>query len=108
MEGDAAESTESTYKASAKASGDVGELLAADAEDESLKRYKEQLLGAAANGDLGDASDPRQVIGVEFRVIFEDSDKPDAVMDMQANETKQSFSMIEGSVDFSNSVRITS
>ena len=34
------------YNASAKVS--VQELLAKDAEDESLRRYKEQLLGAAA------------------------------------------------------------
>ena len=34
------------YNAGAKVS--VAELLAKDAEDESLRRYKEQLLGAAA------------------------------------------------------------
>jgi hypothetical protein len=34
------------YNAGAKVS--VQELLAKDAEDESLRRYKEQLLGAAA------------------------------------------------------------
>lgn len=31
----------------------VEELLQKDAEDESLRRYKEQLLGSAAHGDLG-------------------------------------------------------
>lgn len=34
--------------------GNVQELMAADAEDESLRKYKESLLGAAAKGDLGD------------------------------------------------------
>ena len=32
----------------------VAELMAMDAEDESLRKYKETLLGAAAQGDLGD------------------------------------------------------
>ncbi|KAJ8607182.1 hypothetical protein CTAYLR_007341 [Chrysophaeum taylorii] len=64
----AAESQEA-YNAP-KASGNVGELLQADAEDESLRKYKEQLLGAAAKGDLGDASDPRKLIVTEFRVMF--------------------------------------
>lgn len=31
----------------------IDELLAKDAEDESLRRYKERLLGAAAHGDRG-------------------------------------------------------
>lgn len=31
----------------------VDAMLAKDAEDESLNRYKEQLLGAAAHGDRG-------------------------------------------------------
>lgn len=32
----------------------VADIVAADAEDESLRKYKESLLGAAAKGDLGD------------------------------------------------------
>ena len=63
----------SNYQASSTASANVEQLLAQDTEDESLRKYKEQLLGAAAQGDLGDKSDPRKVIGAEFRVIFEDS-----------------------------------
>lgn len=39
-----------------KATGNVHELMQADAQDESLRKYKEQLLGAAAKGDLGDVS----------------------------------------------------
>jgi hypothetical protein len=38
---------------STQAIGSVDELLAKDAEDESLRRYKEQLLGSAAHGDRG-------------------------------------------------------
>lgn len=31
----------------------VEDIMKLDAEDESLRRYKEQLLGSAAKGDLG-------------------------------------------------------
>lgn len=46
-------------------------MLAKDADDESLRKYKESLLGAAAQGDLGDPNDPRRIIVTEFRVIFD-------------------------------------
>ena len=36
------------YSVSAKSSSSVSDILAADAEDESLKKYKAALLGAAA------------------------------------------------------------
>lgn len=48
----------------------VAEVLAKDAEDESLQRYKASLLGAAAQGDLGDASDTRKLVVCDFSVIF--------------------------------------
>ena len=35
-------------------SKNVSEIMAIDAEDESLRKYKETLLGSAAHGDLGD------------------------------------------------------
>jgi hypothetical protein len=35
-------------------SKNVSELMAIDAEDESLRKYKETLLGSAAHGDLGE------------------------------------------------------
>ena len=58
---------------SAAAKEDVAALLAKDAGDESLARYKAALLGAAAAGDLGaDLSDPRRLIVTEFRIVFED------------------------------------
>ncbi|KAE9332047.1 hypothetical protein PR003_g14709 [Phytophthora rubi] len=62
----------SNYRMSSQAIESVDELLAIDAEDESLKRYKEQLLGAAAHGDLGDTTDTRRVVVEEFKVEFED------------------------------------
>lgn len=45
-----------------------------DAEDESLRKYKESLLGAAAHGDLGNTNDPRRLIVEEFRVVFHPED----------------------------------
>lgn len=53
-----------------KGTANVAELLAKDAEDESLRKYKESLLGSAAHGDLGNVNDPRRVVIEEFRVIF--------------------------------------
>lgn len=38
---------------------DLDNILAADAEDESLRKYKESLLGSAVHGDRGDITDPR-------------------------------------------------
>ena len=37
-------------------------ILKQDDADESLQRYKAQLLGAAAKGDRGDASDPQKPV----------------------------------------------
>lgn len=34
-------------------SKNVSEIMAIDSEDESLRKYKETLLGSAAHGDLG-------------------------------------------------------
>ena len=62
------------YNAGAKVS--VEELMAKDAEDESLRRYKEQLLGAVAKGNVAaDPNDKRRVVITELRIIFED--RPD-------------------------------
>ncbi|EGZ15878.1 hypothetical protein PHYSODRAFT_302287 [Phytophthora sojae] len=62
----------SDYRMSSQAIKSVNELLEKDAEDESLQRYKEQLLGAAAHGDRGDTTDSRRVVVEEFKVEFED------------------------------------
>ena len=87
---------------SLKASGNVGDLMKQDAGDESLRKYKESLLGAAARGDLGDVKDKRRVVVAEFRVVFEDSakykdivhtlDTPEGVAKM----TAEGISMVEG------------
>jgi len=59
--------------------------MSADSEDESLRKYKESLLGAAATGDLGDASDTRKLVVTEFRVLFEDAAAADAVFDLSTD-----------------------
>jgi Rho GDP-dissociation inhibitor len=59
------------FKFSETSSNNVAEILATDSADESLQRYKLSLLGAAAQGDLGNISDPRKLIVCEFCVIFD-------------------------------------
>lgn len=65
----AASAGEASQEAAIK-TNDLAEILAKDTEDESLRKYKESLLGSAAHGDLGDTSDPRRLVIEEFRVVF--------------------------------------
>uniref|UniRef100_A0A7S3LJ34 Rho GDP-dissociation inhibitor 1 n=1 Tax=Aplanochytrium stocchinoi TaxID=215587 RepID=A0A7S3LJ34_9STRA len=84
------------YKISNKASSKVDEILKKDASDESLKRYKESLLGAAAKGDLGNTDDPRRVVLKEFRTIFEDDETEDYICENPTDaEGKIAFEMKE-------------
>lgn len=63
-----------------KGTNNVAQLLELDKEDESLRKYKESLLGSAAHGDLGDVSDPRRLVIEEFRVVYSpDENLPDLV-----------------------------
>ncbi len=65
----------------------VAELLAKDSGDESLRKYKESLLGSAAYGDLGDVNDPRRLIVEEFRVVFApEENEPDIVHTLSTPE----------------------
>ena len=50
-----------------------------------------QLLGAAAQGDLGDTSDPRKVVIEEFRVVFNDATE-DFVSALGTQEAVAEFS----------------
>ncbi|KAG3119650.1 hypothetical protein PI124_g2279 [Phytophthora idaei] len=91
----------SNYRMSTQAIKSVDELLAKDAEDESLKRYKEQLLGSAAHGDRGDANDTRRVVVEKFKVEFEDG-REDIVYNLDTLEGVEHmrttpFVMAEGS-----------
>jgi len=49
---------------------------------QSLRKYKESLLGAAAAGDLGDTADARKLVVTEFRVLFEDPAAKPAIFDL--------------------------
>lgn len=65
----------------------VEELLAKDAEDESLRKYKEQLLGQAAKGvRSADPSDPRRVVITELRVLFQNRPGGDIVYSLSTPE----------------------
>uniref|UniRef100_A0AAV1T1J1 Rho GDP-dissociation inhibitor n=1 Tax=Peronospora matthiolae TaxID=2874970 RepID=A0AAV1T1J1_9STRA len=74
------------YKVSANAIESVDELLAKDAEDESLRRYKERLLGVAAHGDRGDECDTRRVVVKEFKIEFLEDGNEDLVYKLSTPE----------------------
>jgi len=57
------------YKVSKKVA--VGDLLKMDTEDESLRKYKEALLGKAAKEVYAPKDDPRRVVLMEMRVTCE-------------------------------------
>ena len=71
-----------------RGTNDVDAILKQDDADESLQRYKAQLLGAAAKGDRGDASDPRKLVVTEFRVVF-NSPAPDQVFHLDTRAGKK-------------------
>jgi Rho GDP-dissociation inhibitor len=81
----------------------VSDILALDTEDESLRKYKESLLGTAAKGDVGDKSDPRRLIIDEFRIFFApEHNMPDIVFNLNTPEgldhlAKTGITMKEGS-----------
>ncbi len=60
----------SVFQVPKAAASTIEEILAKDTEDESLRKYKESLLGSAISGNTGDKSDPRRVIVDEFIVMF--------------------------------------
>ena len=68
------------YKISKKV--DMGTIMQMDAEDESLRKYKEALLGKALAGDVAPSDDPRRVVIKEMRVIVKDRPGGDIVYDL--------------------------
>ena len=81
----------SEYKESANAKKSLSDILKADNEDESLRKYKESLLGTAASGGAaGDASDPRRFYVTELRIMFDPSEsKEDIVFELDTPEKLQ-------------------
>jgi len=72
--GSSSSADETVFAMPTTGSANVADLMAQDADDESLQKYKEQLLGAAARGDLGDTSDPRKVIVTQLVIVFDPSE----------------------------------
>eukprot|EP01093_Parvamoeba_rugata_P016731 TRINITY_DN6418_c0_g1_i5.p2 TRINITY_DN6418_c0_g1~~TRINITY_DN6418_c0_g1_i5.p2 ORF type:complete len:224 (-),score=-35.82 TRINITY_DN6418_c0_g1_i5:27-698(-) len=75
-------------------------LIEADADDESLRKYKEALLGNVGN-TYAPADDPRRVVITELRIVFQDRPDGDIVypLDSQASLDelkKKPFSLKEG------------
>mmetsp|Transcript_193 Transcript_193/g.224 ORF Transcript_193/g.224 Transcript_193/m.224 type:complete len:200 (-) Transcript_193:104-703(-) len=69
------------YKISKKV--DMNTIMTMDEEDESLRKYKEALLGKSAlAGDIGPSDDPRRVVIQEMRVIIKDDGIDDIVYDI--------------------------
>jgi Rho GDP-dissociation inhibitor len=81
---------------------DIKSLLEKDAEDASLVKYKESLLGAAAHGDVGDSTDPRRMYVTEFAVIFAPEEgRPEIVHKLDTDQgiaklTAEGIKMKEG------------
>ncbi|XP_038211907.1 rho GDP-dissociation inhibitor 1 [Zerene cesonia] len=76
----------------------IEEILAADQEDESLRKYKEALLGQVQAGPvIVDANDPRKVIVKKLALCVTDRD--DLELDLSGDLTdlkKQVFVIKEG------------
>merc|ERR1711991_777423 len=62
------------------------DLVNQDADDESLRKYKESLLGNVAEA-YKPADDPRRVVITEFKIIFEDRPGGDIVYQLDTPES---------------------
>lgn len=86
---------EENYKAPPQKT--IEELLKLDNEDESLRKYKEALLGSQAEKIIIDANNPKNVIVKRLALIV--TDRPDMVLELGGDLTqlkKQSFAIKEG------------
>jgi len=73
------------YKVSKKVA--VDELLKMDKSDESLKKYKEQLLGAAAKEVFSPKDDPRRVVIEQMKVTCEGRPGGDIIYTLETKES---------------------
>lgn len=83
------------YKAPAKKT--LEELISLDQEDESLRKYKQALLGSQANKVIIDANNPKNVIVKKLALMVEGRD--DMVLDLSGDIShlkKQTFVIKEG------------
>lgn len=76
----------------------LGEILAADQDDESLRKYKEALLGSAVEGNVViDPNDPRNVLVKKLALLVEG--RPEMELDLSGDISKlksQVFIIKEG------------
>mmetsp|Transcript_6913 Transcript_6913/g.9558 ORF Transcript_6913/g.9558 Transcript_6913/m.9558 type:complete len:203 (-) Transcript_6913:142-750(-) len=72
------------YKVSKKVA--IDDIMKMDQEDESMKKYKESLLGQAANQVFAPKDDPRRVVIEEMRVICEGRPGGDIVYTLDKKE----------------------
>lgn len=89
------EEQDENYKAPAQKT--IEEILALDNEDESLRKYKEALLGAQADKIVIDANNPKNVLVRKLALVVEGRD--DLELDLSGDLTKlkkQPFTIKEG------------
>lgn len=83
------------YKAPEKKT--IEEILNLDNEDESLRKYKEALLGSQTEKIIVDANNPKEVIVKRLALVV--ADRPDMVLELDGDLTqlkKQTFCIKEG------------
>jgi len=78
------------YKVSKKV--DMDSIMKMDEEDESLRKYKEALLGKAAlSGTAAPSDDHRRVVITEMRVICKDRPGGDIMYDLHARDAEKTL-----------------
>lgn len=86
---------EENYKAPPQKT--IEEILSLDNEDESLRKYKEALLGSQPDKIIVDANNPKDVIVKRLVLIV--ADRPDMVLELDGDLSqlkKQNFAIKEG------------
>ncbi|KAK5641015.1 hypothetical protein RI129_009562 [Pyrocoelia pectoralis] len=88
--------TESSYKPPPEKT--IDEILATDQEDESLRKYKQTLLGQAESGKvIVEPDDPRKVIVKKLVLVV--ADRPEVSLDLTGDISKlkkETFAIKEG------------
>src|SRR3989338_5172711 len=62
---------------------DLSKLREMDSEDESLRKYKDALLGAAMSEDIAPKNDPRRVVIKRMEIICEDRPGGNIIFDLE-------------------------